>query len=205
MTGWFNDGPQERAVAGLDVPPSALKRCASMFKQPGIDGRTHLFRYNPFAPDTPSNGMALKPTHVMTSVGLLMRLYLGWKRDLPEMQAGTDYLLNYLPDPGTPQATKRDTFIGTMRTQVLFHMGGERWKSGMKNCGHCYSTLRFLRENWLAVGTRTYLVRTLGTLRVVDLCDHTQFAVIGSPLPPPATLRKQLPVSMLGKRSDRQC
>ena len=33
----------------------------------------------------------------MTSVGLLMRLYLDWRRDNPHLRRGADYLLTHLP------------------------------------------------------------------------------------------------------------
>ncbi len=129
VTGWFMMALKSAQLAGLDVPKSSFEKMAKYVQaSQASTAQPHLFRYNPFAQDTPEQRHGLKPTHVMTSVGLLMRLYLGWKRDLPEMQAGTDYLLENLPDPGTPQATKRDTYYWYYATQVLFHMGGERWK-----------------------------------------------------------------------------
>lgn len=129
VTGWFMMALKSAQLSGLDVPKSAFEKMKKYVQASQVSSaEPHLFRYNPFAPDTPEQRHGLKPTHVMTSVGLLMRLYLGWKRDLPEMQAGTDYLLDRLPDPGTPQATKRDTYYWYYATQVLFHMGGERWK-----------------------------------------------------------------------------
>lgn len=129
VTGWFMMALKSAQLAGLEVPKSAFEKMGKYVQASQVStAEPHLFRYNPFAPDTPEQRHGLKPTHVMTSVGLLMRLYLGWKRDLPEMQAGTDYLLEYLPEPGTPQATKRDTYYWYYATQVLFHMGGERWK-----------------------------------------------------------------------------
>lgn len=129
VTGWFMMALKSAQLAGLDVPKSAFEKMRKYVQaSQASSAEPHLFRYNPFAPDTPEQRHGLKPTHVMTSVGLLMRLYLGWKRDLPEMQAGTDYLLERLPDPGTPQATKRDTYYWYYATQVLFHMGGDRWK-----------------------------------------------------------------------------
>lgn len=129
VTGWFMMALKSAQLAGLDVPKSAFERMRKYVQaSQASTAEPHLFRYNPFAPDTPEQRHGLKPTHVMTSVGLLMRLYLGWQRDLPEMKAGTDYLLDHLPDPGTPQATKRDTYYWYYATQVLFHMGGDRWK-----------------------------------------------------------------------------
>lgn len=129
VTGWFMMALKSAQLAGLDVPQSAFDRMSKFLQASQVSAKQpHLFRYNAFAPDTVEQRHGLKPTHIMTSVGLLMRLYLGWKRDLPEMQAGTDYVLTVLPEVGTPDATKRDTYYWYYATQVLFHMGGERWK-----------------------------------------------------------------------------
>ncbi len=122
----------------------------------------------------------------MTSVGLLMRLYLGWKRDLPEMQAGTDYLLEHLPEPGTPQATKRDTYYWYYATQVLFHMGGERWKKWNDKLRPLLLDSQILEGELTAVGILTCQFRPMGSIRWSSVCDHTQFAIVRSPLSPSA-------------------
>lgn len=63
----------------------------------------------------------------MTSVGLLMRLYTGWKRDNPNMVAGANYLKENLPELGTARDPQRDTYYWYYGTQVMFHMGGDYW------------------------------------------------------------------------------
>lgn len=129
VSGWFMMALKSAQLSGLQVPQVTFDRMARFVQASQVSAsQPHLFRYNPFAPDTPEQRHGLKPTHVMTSVGLLMRMYLGWQRDLPEMQAGADYLLSYPPEVGTPQVTRRDTYYWYYATQVLFHMGGERWK-----------------------------------------------------------------------------
>jgi hypothetical protein len=129
VTGWFMMALKSAQLSGLKVPQVTFDRMAKYLQASQASAaQPHLFRYNPFAPNTPEQRHGLQPTHVMTSVGLLMRLYLGWRRELPEMQAGADYLLTHPPELGTPQATRRDTYYWYYATQVLFHMGGERWK-----------------------------------------------------------------------------
>jgi hypothetical protein len=90
--------------------------------------QAYLYRYNPQAPDTDAqrHGRVASPT--MTSLGLLMRLYLGWKRDNPNMVQGADYLKQHLPALGTNTAPQRDTYYWYYATQVMFHMGGDHWK-----------------------------------------------------------------------------
>jgi hypothetical protein len=70
----------------------------------------------------------------MTSVGLLMDLYLGRTRSDRTMQLGADHLLDNLPelDPpaesGTLRNPGRDTYYWYYATQVMFHMGGDYWR-----------------------------------------------------------------------------
>jgi len=62
----------------------------------------------------------------MTSVGLLMRVYGGWKKQDPRLIAGAQYMLdNQMPSDATPQL--RDTYYWYYATQVMKHVGGEQW------------------------------------------------------------------------------
>jgi hypothetical protein len=116
-------------LAGLSVPGNTFTRIQAYLDQSQLSTtQPYLYRYNPFAPDTPQQRHGLQPTAVMTSVGLLMRLYLGWQRERLEMLNGTDFLLQHLPEEGTPRDSRRDTYYWYYATQVLFHMGGERWR-----------------------------------------------------------------------------
>jgi hypothetical protein len=63
----------------------------------------------------------------MTAVGLLMRLYLGWRRDKQYMIEGADYLMENLPAIGTRRNPQRDTYYWYYATQVMFHMKGKYW------------------------------------------------------------------------------
>ncbi len=129
VTGWFTMALKSAQLAGLTVPKESLDRLTRFLDQSRHSrDKPHLFRYNPFAPDSAEQRHGLEPTVAMTSVGLLMRLYLGWQRTQPEMIAGADHLLQYPPTPGTRSKSRRDTYYWYYATQVMFHMGGERWK-----------------------------------------------------------------------------
>lgn len=129
VTGWFMMAFKSGQLAGLEVPKSTFDKIETFLeKSQDKNGTPHLFRYNPYAPDTPQQRHGLQPTAVMTSVGLLMRLYFGWKRDKAEMIDGADYLLGHLPEHGTQSASMRDTYYWYYATQVIFHMSGERWE-----------------------------------------------------------------------------
>ncbi len=127
VTGWFMMAFKSGQLAGLDVPPKAFELLEKFLAESQAT-EPYLYRYNPFASDTPQQRHGLQPTSVMTSVGLLMRLYLGWQRERPEMMAGADYLIEHLPEHGSATVSRRDTYYWYYATQVMFHMRGERWQ-----------------------------------------------------------------------------
>lgn len=128
VTGWFMMAFKSGQLAGLDVPEETFQKIETYLDASQATGdRPHLYRYNPYAADTPRQRHGLQPTAVMTSVGLLMRLYFGWQRDQQLMLDGSDYLLEHPPENGTRSSTLRDTYYWYYATQVMFHMGGERW------------------------------------------------------------------------------
>ena len=60
------------------------------------------------------------PRDSMTAVGLLCRMYLGWKRDNAALKAGVEHLSKVGPQPGR-------IYYNYYATQVLHHWGGELW------------------------------------------------------------------------------
>lgn len=62
------------------------------------------------------------PQDTMTAVGLLCRMYLGWKRDNPALIAGVQHLSKAGPRRG-------DIYYNYYATQVLHHWGGDLWKT----------------------------------------------------------------------------
>jgi hypothetical protein len=129
VSGWFMMALKSAELAGLRVPAKTFEGIVHWLDlaQVAPDQR-HLYRYNPFAEDNPVTGHGRVANPTMTAVGLLMRLYLGWRRDHPDMIRGADHLLGHLPVEGTARNPQRDTYYWYYATQVLFHMGGERWK-----------------------------------------------------------------------------
>jgi hypothetical protein len=80
------------------------------------------------APDTDEQRHGRSASKTMTSVGLLMRLYLGWRRDNPNLARGAQFLAENLPSLGTAEQPLRDTYYWYYGTQVMFHMGGDYWQ-----------------------------------------------------------------------------
>lgn len=130
VTGWCMMALKSAELSGLEVPKESYEGIQKWLKGSQASEREKfLYRYNWQAPDTPSTRHGRVPTPVMTSVGLLMRLYLGWRRDNADMTQGADWLLQRLPAEGTIANPQRDTYYWYYSTQVLFHMGGNRWKT----------------------------------------------------------------------------
>jgi hypothetical protein len=94
----------------------------------GLGDEGYLYRYNPNAADTPSQRHGLVPNPTMTSVGMLMRLYSGAKKQDAEIVKAADYLLQHLPSEGNSDKSQRDTYYWYYSTQAMFHMGGDYWE-----------------------------------------------------------------------------
>ena len=128
VTGWMMMALKSGQLSGLEVPKTAyegIDRWLSVAQSPK---RRDRYRYDPYAPDTPRQRHGRKSTPTMTSVGMLMRMYSGWRRDTPAMQSAADYLLEYPPQMGSKAPYQRDAYYWYYATQVMFHMGGDHWE-----------------------------------------------------------------------------
>lgn len=129
VSGWMMMALKSGELAGLTISPDAYAGIDQWLDGAQVDGSNpHLYRYNPYAPDTRQQRHGRQATPTMTSVGLLMRLYGGWRREDAALKAGADYLLE---NPPTDQAygdTARNTYYWYYATQVMFHMGGDHWR-----------------------------------------------------------------------------
>src|SRR5690606_32882573 len=138
VTGWQMMALRSGQLAGLRVDQETYQRVEKFVdacRDPG--GDRALFRYNPYITlrDPRSQQHGRNPGTVMTSVGMLMQLYLGETRESRRMQIGADHLMKNLPTHGeedlplapssTPANPLRDTYYWYYATQVMFHMGGD--------------------------------------------------------------------------------
>jgi Prenyltransferase and squalene oxidase repeat len=129
VTGWMMMALKSGDLANLEVPTETYARIEHWLdSSQGSRSERHKYRYNPHAPDTETQRHGRDTSQTMTAVGLLMRFYTGWRRDHENMVRGADYLLESPPAIGTTRVPKRDTYYWYYATQVMFHMGGERWK-----------------------------------------------------------------------------
>jgi hypothetical protein len=129
VSGWFMMALKSAELSGLVVPKETFTKIEGWLdKAQASPQQRYLYRYNPLAPDAPATRRGREVNPTMTGVGLLMRLYLGWRRDNENMGRGADYLLQNPPSMGTASVPLRDTYYWYYATQVMFHMGGERWR-----------------------------------------------------------------------------
>ena len=127
VSGWMMMALKSGELSGLEVAPEVydgIRRWLS-YARGGDDN--DLYRYNPFARDTPAQRHGRLPTPTMTAVGMLINMYAGADRDDEDMRGGAAYLLTHPPRVGTPDRSRYDTYYWYYATQVMFHMGGESW------------------------------------------------------------------------------
>ena len=68
---------------------------------------------------TPAGGKSSSPS--MTSVGLLCRMYMGWRHDHSSLRRGIAYLSTWGPHA-------QNMYYNYYATQALHHWGGEEWR-----------------------------------------------------------------------------
>jgi hypothetical protein len=130
VTGWQLMALKSGELAGLNVPSSCydkIRAWLDVSQASKTDGSR--YSYNPYAPDTQARRAGRTPNSTMTSVGLLMRMYTGWNRENPQLARGAEYLRQNLPEIGSRNDPKRDTYYWYYATQVMFHMKGDLWKA----------------------------------------------------------------------------
>ncbi len=172
VSGWMMMALKSGELSGLEVPESTYEGIEQWLQsaQQGV-GRADRYRYNPYAPINAQQRHGRQVTRTMTAVGMLMRMYGGWRREHPSMISGADYLAQSLPAIGTAEQPRRDTYYWYYATQVMFHMGGEHWKKWNqaltptlvdsqiregKQAGS-WEPLGEIPDRWSAHGGRVYL------------------------------------------------
>lgn len=137
VTGWQVMALKSGELAKLKVDPEVyvgvnrwLESARAKSNAPNVVNAKYV--YNPFS-DPKTNDYGRDANPATTSMGLLMRMYLDAKTDSPELRAGSEYLLQNLPEYGNAvigrgEFRKRDTYYWYYATQVMFHLKGEAWQ-----------------------------------------------------------------------------
>ena len=110
VTGWQLMGLKSGQMARLDVPTSTLYMVRRFLGSVQSEGGA---RYGYMTP---------QPRNTTTAIGLLMRMYTGWRRDHPGLQKGTAYLSQWGPSDD-------NMYYNYYATQVMHHWQGTEWES----------------------------------------------------------------------------
>ena len=116
ILGWQLQALKSGNMAYLEVKPATIKNASKFLDSVGEE-RGAFYGYRTPAKD---------PT--MTAIGLLCRMYLGWKKDHPALQSGVALLAQKGPT--------ENLYYDYYATQVMHHMEGpawEVWNAKMKN------------------------------------------------------------------------
>lgn len=183
VSGWMMMALKSGELAGLKVPISTYEGIDRWLDAARMSrSRNDLYRYNPYAPNTPAQSHGREVTPSMTAVAILMRMYSGWRREDPDMRSAADYLAKFPPAIGDASSPQRDTYYWYYATQVMFHMGGQWWQDwnqrlkpilidGQIQAGPqagSWDPLRPVPDRWSLQAGRLYLT----TLNLLSLEVH---------------------------------
>jgi len=108
VVGWQLMALKSGHMGYLQVPPATIQGCYKFLDSVAANsGATYGYT-------TPGAGQAT------TAVGLLCRMYMGWKKEEPALQRGVDQLAKWGPSKG-------NMYYNYYATQVMRHTGGKRW------------------------------------------------------------------------------
>ena len=117
VCGWQLTALKTGYMAGLTVPNDTINKATRFLDSVQTDSGA---RYGYTSPgEGPST----------TSVGLLSRMYLGWKHDNPALKRGVEWL-------SERGSSKTDYYYNYYATQVMFHYRGplwEKWNASMRD------------------------------------------------------------------------
>ncbi|MEZ6093976.1 MAG: prenyltransferase/squalene oxidase repeat-containing protein [Pirellulaceae bacterium] len=125
VTGWMMMALQSGRLSGFRVPATTWERIDDWMEGARMPEDNGQYRYRPQA----SGDLEFQknPTHSISAVGILMKLYTGWNRNDPRVDLGADHLLENMPS--LDKVEDRDTYYWYYATQVLRHVGGAKWRS----------------------------------------------------------------------------
>lgn len=115
VTGWQIMALKSAYLAELSVPPATVARAAKFLDTVERDaGARYVYVYDELDPR--------KPTTTLSSVGLLCRMYIGWKRDNEALKSGVAMLAKSGP-------SKNNYYYNYYASQVLFQYTGGQGKT----------------------------------------------------------------------------
>jgi len=111
VVGWQLMALKSGHMAYLQVPPLTIAQATKFLNSVQTNSGAN------YGYTGPGNGPAT------TAIGLLSRMYLGWKKDNPALQRGVAWLSQKGPSTG-----KANMYYNYYATQVMRHWEGDEWK-----------------------------------------------------------------------------
>ncbi|MEX2185173.1 MAG: prenyltransferase/squalene oxidase repeat-containing protein [Pirellulales bacterium] len=147
VVGWQMMALKSGLMGYLNVPPKTIK-LAERFLDHVQDGDGSRYGY------TDSGG---EPA--TTSIGLLCRMYTGWRRERPALLRGVEYI-------GKTGPSDSNMYYNYYATQVVHHYGGEAWREwnakmrdslveSQEKTGHATGSW-YMRDRFVTQGGRLY-------------------------------------------------
>lgn len=112
VVGWQIMALQSARAGGIRVSSKTLRNAREYLTDAQADSEGATYKY------TPDNGGA---SNTMSAVGLLCRMYMGWRKDHTGLAKGVNRLATIGP-------SKTDMYYNYYATQVVHHWGGDLWK-----------------------------------------------------------------------------
>ena len=126
VTGWQVTALKSGDLAGLKVPKQSYDLATRWLDSAEVEPQdASRYVYNAEKRESQLGRDRKYPT--ITSVGLLIRMYLGAKRDDPALLRGADFIKDNLPKD--TDDVSRDTYYWYYATQVMFQLRGDYWKA----------------------------------------------------------------------------
>jgi len=114
VVGWQLMALKSGHMAYLRIPPITVKKAMDYLDSVAANGGAN------YGYTGPATGPAT------TAIGLLCRMYLGWKHDNPALKKGVEWVSNQ-------GVSKSNMYYNYYATQVMRHWEGEEWKKWNKS------------------------------------------------------------------------
>lgn len=118
VVGWQLMALKSGHMAYLQVPPETVRR-ATYFLDSVQSEEGAVYGYmGPASADV---------SRATSAIGLLCRMYTGWKKDHPAIVQGVENLSEFGPSIGQKGQRRTDMYYNYYATQVMHHYGGPQW------------------------------------------------------------------------------
>lgn len=117
VVGWQLMALKSGNMMGVAAPPVVFERAKKFLNSVQTDGGAQ-YGYVEGRPGTRGP----------TSVGVLSRMYMEWKKDNPTLEKAVAHLGKLGPDTRVKQETEADMYYNYYATQVMRHRGGDPWE-----------------------------------------------------------------------------